>query len=162
MHEWYRFHADVASLSHFQPFLRTLVGSLPERALRFRTTPHEWSIIENIGHLIDTEQLLRYRIQRMCQLNHPTIVPYDQDAAVVRHNYQQASLTDLIATLDRERHQTLAYFATLAPSDLQRTGWHGEYGLWRVDFVVHYLADHDYLHDRQIRSVLNVYQRSTN
>jgi hypothetical protein len=160
MHEWYKFHADVASLSHFQPFLRTLVGSLPERALRFRTAPHEWSIIENIGHLIDTEQLLRYRIQRMCQLDHPTIIPYDQDTAVVRNQYQQAQLAPLIAELDRERQQTLAYVATLSAADLLRTGWHAEYGLWRVDFVVSYLANHDYFHDRQIRGVLESYQQS--
>ena len=160
MHEWYKFHADVASLNHFQPFLRTLVGSLSDRALRFRPAPHEWSIIENVGHLIDTEQLLRYRIQRMCQLDHPTIIPYDQDAAVARNQYQQASLTDLLAELDRERQQTLAYFATLSATDLLRTGWHGEFGLWRVDFVVTYLANHDYLHDQQIRGVLNAYHRS--
>ena len=160
MHEWYKFHADVASLTHFQPFLRTLVGTLPERALRFRTAPHEWSIIENVGHLIDTEQLLRYRIQRMCQHDHPIIIPYDQDAAVVRNGYQQAVLTDLLTQLDRERQQTLAYFATLAPSDLLRTGWHAEYGLWRVDVVVSYLARHDYVHDQQIRGVLNAYHQS--
>jgi len=41
-----------------------------------------------------------------------------------------------------------------------RTGWHGEFGLWRVDFVVTYLANHDYLHDQQIRGVLNAYHRS--
>jgi len=159
MHEWYRFHADVASLSHFQPFLRTLVGSLPERALRFRTAPNEWSIIENIGHLIDTEQLLRYRIQRMCQLNHPTIFNYDQDAAVVRNQYQQAQLSDLLAELDNERQHTLAYMATISAADLVKTGWHDEYGLWRVDFVIHYLARHDYMHDQQIRGVLGVYRQ---
>lgn len=160
MHEWYTFHANLQSLTHFQPFLRTLVGSLPERALRFRTAAHEWSIIENVGHLIDTEQLLRYRIQRMCQLDHPTIFNYDQDAAVVRNQYQQAELSHLIAALDKERHQTLAYLATLTATDLLRTGWHDEYGLWRVDFVVNYLAQHDYMHDRQIRSILGAYHQS--
>ena len=160
MHEWYKFHANVMSLTHFQPFLRTLVGSLSAQALRFRTAPHEWSVIENVGHLIDTEQLLRYRIHRMCQLEHPMIIPYDQDAAVIRNQYQQATLTDLLRTLDSERQQTLTYLATLSATDLLRTGWHGEFGLWRVDFVVDYLAHHDYVHDHQIRSVLNTYQAS--
>lgn len=160
MHEWYKFHADMASLRHFQPFLRTLVGSLPDSALRFRTAPHEWSVIENVGHLIDTEQLLRYRIERMCQHNHPLIIPYDQDAAVVRNQYQQAALADLLTTLDRERQQTLAYLATLSASDLLRTGWHDEYGLWRIDFVVGYLARHDSFHDQQIRTVLNAFHQA--
>jgi hypothetical protein len=159
MHEWYKFHADVASLSHFQPFLRTLVGPLSEQILRFRPAPGEWSIIENIGHLIDTEQLLRYRIQRMCELDHPIIVSYDQDAAIIRNQYQQATLTNLLVTLDRERQQTLTYLDTLSAADLLRTGWHSEFGLWRVDFVVSYLASHDYLHDRQIRDVLHAHQQ---
>ncbi|MFZ9858278.1 MAG: DinB family protein [Roseiflexaceae bacterium] len=157
MQEWYKFHADISSLAHFQPFLRTLVGPISEHALRFRPAPSEWSVIENIGHLIDTEQLLRYRIQRMCALEHPIIISYDQDAAIVRNQYQQAILTDLLATLDRERHLTLTYLDTLSAADLLRTGWHNEFGLWRVDFVVSYLARHDYLHDQQIRGVLNAY-----
>ena len=144
------FYANCQRLAHFQPRLRTLVTTLSDAQLRAKPLPREWSAIENVGHLIDTEQLLRYRIMRMCDESIPTIVNYDQDAAVVRHGYQQADLYALLATLAHERQVTLHYFAQLPLSHLARTGWHSEYGLWQVANTVTYLTNHDDVHYNQI------------
>lgn len=151
----------LESLRHAQAYLRTLVMPLPSAAWTYRPTPQEWSIIENVGHLIDTEQLLRTRILLLYTNDNPTIVPYDQDAAVVRNGYQHADIWGLWRTLTQERQTTLAFLQTLRPHHLQRRGWHGEYGLWTIDFIVTYLAKHDYLHYTQIRQNLKHYQQST-
>ena len=144
------FYANCQRLAHFQPRLRTLVTALSDAQLRAKPQPLEWSAIENVGHLIDTEQLLRYRIMRMCDEHIPTLINYDQDAAVVRHGYQQADLFALLATLAHERQVTLAYFARLPLPHLARTGWHNEYGLWQVASTITYLTNHDELHYNQI------------
>jgi hypothetical protein len=149
-----QFHANIDSMSHAQPMLRTLVCPLSDAQIRRKPAPTEWSIVEIVGHLIDTEQLLRYRIVRMTTLDHPAIIPYDQDAAVVRHGYQHADLHVLLRTLATERETTLQTFKGFTPTQLARTGWHLEYGLWVVANVVTYLAKHDSMHDQQIRNAI--------
>jgi len=144
------FHANCQRLAHFQPRLRALVTPLNDAQLRAKPQPREWSVIENVGHLIDTEHLLRYRITRMCDEAMPTLINYDQDAAVIRHGYQTANVYELLATLARERQVTLNYFARLPLSHLSRTGWHNEYGLWQVASTITYLTNHDELHYNQI------------
>jgi hypothetical protein len=69
-----QFHANIDSMSHAIPMLRTLVCPLSDAQIRRKPAPTEWSIVEIVGHLIDTEQLLRYRIIRMTTLpprHHP-------------------------------------------------------------------------------------------
>ena len=149
-----QFHANIDSMSHSHPMLRTLVCPLSDTQIRRKPAPNEWSIVEIVGHLIDTEQLLRYRIVRMTTIDHPAIITYDQDAAVVRHGYQQADLTVLLRTLAAERETTLQTFKGFTATQLARTGWHLEYGLWVVSTVVTYLAKHDFVHDAQIRANL--------
>jgi len=147
-----QFHANIDSMSHAQPLLRTLVCPLSATQIRRKPAPTEWSIVEIVGHLIDTEQLLRYRIVRMVTIDHPAIIPYDQDAAVVRNAYQKANLNVLLRTLAAERETTLQTFKGFTATQLARTGWHLEYGLWVVSNVVTYLAKHDFVHDAQIRA----------
>ena len=149
-----QFHANIDSMSHSHPMLRTLVCPLSDAQIRRKPAPNEWSIVEIVGHLIDTEQLLRYRIVRMTTIDHPAIITYDQDAAVVRNAYQKANLTVLLRTLAAERETTLQTFKTYTPTQLARTGWHLEYGLWVVADVITYLAKHDFMHDQQIRATL--------
>jgi hypothetical protein len=149
-----QFHANIDSMSHSHPMLRTLVYPLSDTQIRRKPAPTEWSIVEIVGHLIDTEQLLRYRIVRMTTLDHPAIITYDQDAAVVRHGYQHADLTVLLRTLAIERETTLQTFKGFTATQLSRTGWHLEYGLWVVGDVITYLAKHDFMHDQQIRATL--------
>lgn len=149
-----QFFADRESLAHAQPQLRLMVLPLTDAQLRFRPAPHEWSISEIVGHLIDTEQLLRYRIERMCQYDQPLIIPMDQDESVRQHGYQHADVPALFVQLSNQRQHTQHYVASLPISALGRTGWHAQGGLWQVATTVNYLARHDYLHHQQIRQNL--------
>ena len=149
-----QFHANIDCMSHAIPMLRTLVCPLSDAQIRRKPAPTEWSIVEIVGHLIDTEQLLRYRIIRMTTLDHPAIIPYDQDAAVIRNGYQHADLHVLLRTLATERQTTLQTFKGFSPTQLARTGWHLDYGLWVVADVITYLAKHDTMHDQQIRNAI--------
>ena len=152
-----QFYADRESVAHAHQQLRLMVHPLTEAQLHYRPAPHEWSISEIVGHLIDTEQLLRYRIERMCQYDQPLIIPMDQDESVQRNGYQQADVSALFGQLANERLHTQRFLATLPLRALGRTGWHAEGGLWQVANTVNYLARHDYIHHQQIRQNLAMY-----
>jgi hypothetical protein len=141
-----QFYADRESVAHAHQQLRLLVHPLSEAQLRYRPAPQEWSVSEIVGHLIDTEQLLRYRIERMCQYDQPLIIPMDQDESVQRNGYQQADVSALFGQLANERQYTQHFLAILPIRALGRTGWHAQGGLWQVANTVNYLARHDYLH----------------
>ena len=152
-----QFYADRESVAHAHQQLRLLVHPLNEAQLRYRPAPNEWSVSEIVGHLIDTEQLLRYRIERMCQYDQPLIIPMDQDESVQRNGYQQADVALLFRQLHAERQYTQHFLAKLPIRALWRTGWHAESGLWQVANTIHYLARHDYLHHQQIRQNVVAY-----
>jgi len=152
-----QFYADRESIAHAQQQLRLMVHPLSESQLRYRPAPNEWSVSEIVGHLIDTEQLLRYRITRMCQYDHPLIIPMDQDESVQRNGYQHADVDLLFRKLHAERQYTQHFLAKLPVRALGRTGWHAQGGLWQVGKTVNYLARHDYLHHQQIRQNLVAY-----
>jgi len=152
-----QFYADRESLAHAHQQLRLMVHPLTTAQLRYRPAPNEWSVSEIVGHLIDTEQLLRYRIERMCQYDHPLIIPMDQDESVQRNGYHQADVDMLFVQLMAERQSTQRFFATLPLRALGRTGWHAQGGLWQVANTVNYLARHDYLHHQQIRQNVAAY-----
>lgn len=152
-----QFFADRESLAHAHPQLRVMVQPLTVAQLRYRPAPLEWSISEIVGHLIDTEQLLRYRIARMCQYDQPLIVPMDQDESVQRNGYHHADVSALFGQLAAERLHTQRFLAKLPLRALGRTGWHAQAGLWQVANTVNYLARHDYLHHQQIRQNLAAY-----
>ena len=121
-----QFYADRESLAHAHQQLRLMVHPLTTAQLRYRPAPNEWSVSEIVGHLIDTEQLLRYRIERMCQYDHPLIIPMDQDESVQRNGYHQADVDMLFVQLMAERQSTQRFFATLPIRALGRTGWHAQ------------------------------------
>ena len=99
-----------------------------DRAIRHRPAPEEWSAIEVLGHMIDKMYHWSNRVERILNEDRPTLLSYDQDAEVRKHNYQSA---DPVA-LQRDLQQRCEDFATLIESvplvAMQREGIHAEYG----------------------------------
>lgn len=145
---------SIESLRGFHAELQQLVAVIPARDAQVRPYPDAWSIVEIIGHLGDAERVMRERIQLLCAHDAPTILPFDQDAAVRTNHYQHQDMNALLGTLVYERQQTLALVVGLQSADFSRTGWHSEVGLMRVDMMLEYLAKHDYSHYRHIHVIL--------
>ena len=145
---------SIESLQRFPAELAQLVWNLSSADVRIRPCADSWTIVEIAGHLGDAERVMRARIQQICTHDVPTIVPFDQDASVRLHHYNDADIQTLLADLHQERQTTLAFVASLSPAVYARTGWHPEVGLLRVDMMLEYLAKHDYQHYRHIHVIL--------
>ena len=82
----------------------------PEQA-RWRPAPKEWSVIEIVGHLADSERIFSYRALRIAR-NDPTPLPgADLEAYVPAADFESRSLADVVGDYVAVRHATVALLA---------------------------------------------------
>ena len=60
-----KFRAHIATITAFPARLTALVTPLTDAQLHFRPDEKEWSVLENIGHLIEIDPLYDDRIDRI-------------------------------------------------------------------------------------------------
>jgi hypothetical protein len=133
--------------------LRELVAEAGED-LRTRPEPTEWSVIECIGHLTDSEVVTSARMRWILAEDEPQILGYDQDRWVdgLRHGGDDAEA--LIALFDALRSANLALLATRSTADLQRFGRHNERGPESYGLMIRLTAGHDRFHIAQAERAL--------
>jgi hypothetical protein len=122
--------------------------------LRTRPEPTEWSVLECIGHLTDSELVTAARVRWILAEDEPEIIGYDQDRWVdgLRHGRDEPD--DLIALFDVLRSANLRLLSTRASSDLERIGRHNERGPESYGLIVRLTAGHDRFHIAQAERAL--------
>ena len=133
--------------------LRELVSESGEH-LRTRPEPREWSVLECIGHLTDSELVTAARVRWILAEDEPQIIGYDQDLWVdgLRHGGDEPE--DLIALFDALRSANLRLLSTRASSDLERIGRHNERGPESYGLMLRLTAGHDRFHIAQAERAL--------
>ena len=79
--------------------LREIVQVAGDR-LRVRPEPREWSVIECVGHLVDSELVAGARMRWILAEDEPDIVGYDQDRWVDGLRHRDDDPQDLIALFE--------------------------------------------------------------
>ena len=110
-------HLDSAEKSPRQ--IATAVAGLPDKVLRYKSSPEKWCIMEILGHLADAEIIIAYRIRQMLADKDPVIAPIDQDAWAKHLGYLQCSPPELVALYGLNRHATLQLLRRLKTEDLK-------------------------------------------
>ncbi len=148
----------IAALEAFPNKLRSQVYRLREPELSFRPAPHEWSITENIGHLIDIDVVMRSRIGKIISVENPTLEPMNPDEYVRKANYQQKNAVSLLNSFTEHRAELVEELRFLRPDALSRTGLHTTRGPVSIMDIIELLARHDGIHTQQIDQTLATYQ----
>jgi len=130
--------------------LVTEAGSL----LRVRPEPGEWSVLECVGHITDSELVAGTRERWIVSEDEPVIVGYDQALWVDRleHNADDPEL--LIATFEALRAANLDLWARLPEALRSRIGRHNERGPESYEMTFRLAAGHDRVHLDQARRAL--------
>lgn len=133
--------------------LREIVEAAGDQ-LRIRPEPREWSAIECVGHLVDSELVAGARMRWILAEDEPDIVGYDQDrwVAALRHNDDDPG--DLIAVFEALRGANLRLWAASSPADRERFGRHRERGPESYGLMVRLTAGHDRFHIAQAERAL--------
>lgn len=138
--------------------LRGLVGEAGDD-LRTRPEPREWSVLECIGHLVDSELTTAARVRWIVAEDQPDIVPYDQDLWVDRLRHAEDDPGDLISLFDALRSANLRLWNTRPPADRDRVGIHRERGPESYGLIVRLAAGHDRFHIAQAERALAAVRR---
>lgn len=138
--------------------LRELVGEAGDD-IRTRPEPREWSVVECIGHLVDSELTTAARVRWIVAEDQPDIVGYDQDLWVDRLRHRDDDPDELIALFDTLRTANLRLWNARPPSDRDRVGIHRERGPESYGLIVRLAAGHDRFHIAQAERALAAIRR---
>lgn len=117
--------------------------------------PAEWSIMEIICHLLDSESTTQHpRLQRIMQEHNPFLV--NPQAPAGPNAIQLCDEDGFNAALRwaERRQETINWLKTLNPTDWQRPANHSIFGPTTMIEMAHFTAQHDRLHLNQLCQTL--------
>lgn len=123
---------------------QTLTSVIPEELLTLSPAPGEWSALQCLQHLLDTEQkVFPVRLRAfMNGQNFPAFNP-DTDGQKLTSGIVPTSVAASFATI---RNANLILLAGLKMSDLTRTAVHAELGKVTLGEMLQEWAGHDLMH----------------
>ena len=137
-------------------WMRELV-ELAGKDLRTKPEPGEWSVIECLGHLVDSELTTSARVRWIIAEYQPDIVAYDQALWVDRLRHIEDDPDELIGMFEILRSANLRLWRSRPTADRERVGIHRERGPESYGLIVQLAAGHDRLHlDQAERALASV------
>jgi hypothetical protein len=130
---------------------QTLVGTLPAALLTRAPAPGEWSAVDCLRHLLDTETYV-FPVRVQAFLEGRDIAAFDPETQGTRE--AAPSPTHLVAELARQRTASLAALSQLTADDLGHTARHSELGEVTLGEMLNEWAAHDLMHTVQAERAL--------
>jgi len=130
------------------PRLRQAVAGLSSEDLTARPGPGDWSILELVIHLADSDSIAIDRMKRMLIEDNPPLLYADETAYVRLLASHEQSLEDALTLFEIGRRQFARVLRTLPDEAFDRAGTHNRRGILTVggsvkdyiDHVAHHLA----------------------
>ncbi len=126
-----------------------MVQSVPEELLLLRPAPGEWSALECLQHITDSERLTTpVRLKALlAEQAFPGFNPGSDGS-------KQAPTVALADELVRLRRENLSLLAQVTEADLGKRARHAEYGMVTLREFLHHWAGHDLMHTVQAERAL--------
>ncbi len=122
--------------------------------LRQKPAPGEWSVLECLGHITDSELVTSARYRWVLAEDQPPLQGYDQEAwndAFDHLHEDPATLLDLLAAL---RRANVALWERTSPEQRSRVGIHAERGPESFELLFRMQAGHGRIHLAQAERAL--------
>ncbi|CAM4392927.1 DinB family protein [Paenibacillus tarimensis] len=127
-----------------------LFNSFSEEDGEYRYAPGKWTIKELIGHIIDNERIMAYRLLRISRGDKTPLVGYDQDDYVLSSHFNDRPLAALAEEFTHVRRSTISLLEGLREHQWNCSGTANNYPV-TVRALAYIMAGHE-LHHRQILS----------
>jgi DinB superfamily len=129
--------------------------------LRKPPEPGEWSVLECIAHLADSELIASARYRWILAEDEPDIVGYDQDLWVTGLRQRDDDPETLVGAFAALRRWNLELWASRPASDRDRVGRHRERGLESYGLTFRLAAGHDRIHLAQAKRALETVRKAS-
>lgn len=90
--------------------------SLTEEQGNYRYAPDKWSIKQVLGHLIDADRIMSYRLFRITRGDSTPLPGFEENDYVSAGNYDAVSLKELIGRYQASRQSTISLYESI-PDD---------------------------------------------
>jgi hypothetical protein len=134
--------------------LARLVRGVSTSKLRKRPAPEQWSVIEILAHLADSEVVCGWRLRAILGAPGTPIGAYDQNAWNAAGHYATRDPRECIELFRAMRKANLSLLKSLTPEQWSQHGMHAERGKETVEHIVGLIAGHDLNHVQQIEHIL--------
>jgi uncharacterized damage-inducible protein DinB len=122
--------------------------SLTKEESEYRYATGKWSIKEVMGHIIDTERIMSYRLLSIARGEKISLPGYDENKYVEEANFDNQSLKDLLDHFVAVRQSTIYLINSLSRETLTRKGIANGHEV-TVRALITIIAGHE-LHHRKI------------
>jgi hypothetical protein len=122
--------------------VRAAVAGLTREELTARPGPGEWSILEVVVHLADSDMIAIDRMKRMLIEKNPPILYADETAYIARLFPHDQDLEDSLVLMEVGRRQFARTLRKLSPEAFARTGAHNKSGTKTVGGMVQSYVKH--------------------
>lgn len=135
----------TSQISDFSNFLNNLV----EKA-DYAYAPGKWTIKELVGHMIDTERIMIYRLTCFARNEKAALPGFEEDDYVANANFGARSLFSLSEEFAQLRKSNLFLIKSLSEEELNRVG-NASNRPMSVRAIVFMLAGHVIHHTKIIK-----------
>ena len=102
--------------------MEDFVKKLPPEKESFKYAEDKWTVKEVIGHIIDTERIMAYRVLRIARNDKKNLEGFDQNEFIANANFGTQKLKDLLEEYVLVKKSNIALFTTFNEEMLQRRG----------------------------------------
>ncbi|HCN84904.1 MAG TPA: DinB family protein [Sphingobacteriaceae bacterium] len=111
--------ADLeAQVSSFPEFL----NSIPTEKENYAYAEGKWTIKELLGHVIDTERIMTYRLTRFSRMDKTELAGFEENSYVANAHFKDRSMKSFVEEFKLLRSANMFLFQSLSEEELNRKG----------------------------------------
>jgi uncharacterized damage-inducible protein DinB len=96
--------------------------SIPLEKYNYAYADGKWTIKELVGHVIDTERIMTYRLTRFARLDGTELPGFEENSYVANAHFNDRSMESLIEEFRLLRLSNMHLFSSLNEEELERKG----------------------------------------
>jgi hypothetical protein len=128
--------------------------------MRTRPAEDEWSALECLGHMCDSEMVTSVRYRCILAEDEPPLQAWDQDAWAARLDHAHDDPAMLLDLLGGLRNANLNLWDRTLPEDRERCGVHAERGFESFELLFRLQAGHGRVHHTQAERAIAEVRRA--
>ena len=145
---------QMARMDRTADDLAAAIKGTPDHLLAKRPDDKNWSALEVLCHLRDTEESFMTRFQTIMAMDEPKFPPAEPDRWPWERQYLRNDAREAIEAFRIRRDESLKFLRGLRPEQMQRGGIHATRGRMTIVDFVGLIAWHDDNHLDQLKRAL--------